>query len=170
MEHTLDDTLQRLRRVHGGEPWHSWSTLVILENVIAQEAAAHPVPGAHSIWEIVRHMIAWTNEVHRRATGGKPGDPLEGDWPAVGETSEGAWRRTVEDLTAANEALIETARGLTADEARRAVGEGRDAPLGTGFSVQETLEGLVAHHAYHAGQIALLRRALETQRAATFPG
>ena len=41
-----------------------------------------PIPGAHTIWEIVLHLTAWTREVDRRVLGGEPRFPEEGDWPA----------------------------------------------------------------------------------------
>lgn len=160
----IDGTLTRLRAVHGGDPWHGPSTRALLEGVTAGDAAAHPVAGAHSIWELVRHMTAWCQEAARRAAGGFRMEPEIGDWPAVTDTSDAAWQAAIRDLDAANEALVEAAARLSPEALARLVGEQRVPALGTGVTVSETLEGVVAHHAYHAGQIALLKRALAAAR------
>lgn len=163
MDTGLAFTLARLRGVHDGDPWHGPATLALLKDVSAADAAARPVEGAHSIWELVRHMTAWAQEARRRVLGGEPDDPEMGDWPPVTDTSGAAWRRAMAELTAANEQLAQAAAALSAEDLQRAVGTQRLPALGTGVTVHATIEGVVAHHAYHAGQIALLKRALATR-------
>ena len=41
----------QLRRAFNGKAWHGDSLLKILKDVTAAKAAAHPIDGAHSIWE-----------------------------------------------------------------------------------------------------------------------
>jgi len=43
----------QLKRAFEGKSWHGPSLLEILKDVTAGQAAARPIPGAHSIWEIV---------------------------------------------------------------------------------------------------------------------
>jgi hypothetical protein len=52
-----------LRSVCRGPAWHGPSISENLEGIAAIQAASHPIPGAHSIWEIVHHVIAWEREV-----------------------------------------------------------------------------------------------------------
>lgn len=47
---------EQLKRALEGEAWHGPSVLESLAGVSADEAAAHPISGAHSIWEIVLHV------------------------------------------------------------------------------------------------------------------
>jgi hypothetical protein len=61
-----------LRRAWEGPVWHGPALGELLEEVTAAEAAAHPIPGAHSIWEIVLHATGWAREVDRRLRGGEP--------------------------------------------------------------------------------------------------
>jgi uncharacterized damage-inducible protein DinB len=153
-------TAERLVRIHEGDPWHGSSTLVLLAGVSATDAATRPVAGAHTIWEVVLHMTTWTREVHARLRGEPPGEPRDGDWPPMGEPTAARWEAAVRALTEANAALAAAVREMSDADARREPTVDRDRGLGTGFSILETVEGLVAHHAYHAGQIALLRRAV----------
>ena len=145
--------------VHGGEPWHSYSTRRILEGVDAAQAATRPGGGAHSIWEIVLHMTAWTHEVAARLRGGEPGEPAEGDFPAVSDTTEAEWLAALAALDAAQQELTEAVEAVPDGRWHERVGT-RNAALGTGKTHLETLEGLAVHHGYHAGQIALLKRIL----------
>jgi uncharacterized damage-inducible protein DinB len=145
------------------DPWHGPSTLSLLEDLTAREAAKHAVPGAHSVWEIVLHMISWHNEVRRRLSGNPPAMPEEGDWPRIGKVSEAAWRRDLERLGASLTELLNTLDGLREEDLDR-IGGGlsdRDPALGTGVTLRAMANGLVQHNAYHSGQIALLRKCFE---------
>ena len=153
---------EQLRKGYSDDPWHGPATTVALQDVTAAEAAAHPVPGAHSIWELVLHMTAWQNEVRRRLAGKEPTLPAEGDWPAVPETSEAAWQRDRERLGSSLEMLLELLGGLSEADLERTGGaiSDRDPALGTGVTHRAMVSGLLQHHAYHTGQISLLRKAL----------
>ena len=78
---------------HDGPAWHGAALAENLHGLTAQEAAARPIAGGHTIWEIVLHTAAWAREVHRRLQSGHPDLPLEGDWPAGPDTSARAWSR-----------------------------------------------------------------------------
>ena len=151
---------EQILLAHRGPAWHGASLAENLAGLTARDAAAHPVAGAHSIWEIVLHLTAWTAEVRRRLAGGTADLPQEGDWPAVGDTSEPAWAGALEDLGAAHEALADTVRRFPPGRWTERVGTERDAPLGTGVSFAAMTDGLLQHDGYHGGQIGLLRRAL----------
>ena len=56
----------QISRAFRGESWHGPSVREVLAGVSAEDAAAHPIPGAHSIWEIVLHLIGGYNLVLRR--------------------------------------------------------------------------------------------------------
>ncbi len=150
----------QVRLAHSGPAWHGSALAENLEGLTAVQAATRPIPGAHSIWEIVLHMTAWTSEVRRRLGGAVPAAPAEGDWPDVGPVSEKAWREAVAALRAAHEALAQAVLDFPANRWQDRVGGERDAPLGTGVSFAAMVSGLLQHDGYHGGQVGLLRRAL----------
>lgn len=164
-----DRLIAELRRAHDGEPWHGPSRAALLADVEVPDALWQPGGGAHSIWETVLHMRSWTREVARRAFGGEPATPEDGDWPAVGERSESAWRETLASLDAAHEDLLAVIRSLPAERFAEKVGATRDAPLGTGVSHRGMLLSLAQHDIYHSGQIALLKRLARAARGAPMP-
>ena len=152
-----------LRRVLAGDPWHGSNIATLLDGLSAADASRHVATGGHSIWELVVHMTAWTREVHARLERAEAGEPAGGDWPEIGAATETAWadatRALFETHAALANALAET------DDARLDVPviDHRDRAAGTGLSTLVTLHGLVHHTVYHAGQIALLRRALRDE-------
>ena len=69
MTNEADRLIDQFKRAHDGDPWHGSPVKAILKGVTAEQAATPPPNGAHSIWELVLHMTAWTNEVRRRLAG-----------------------------------------------------------------------------------------------------
>ena len=147
----------QFRRAFDGEAWHGPSVLTLLEGVTATQAAARPIPSAHSIWQLVNHIAAWERACSRRLSGDPAQLTDEEDWPVVADTSEAAWQKTKQALVATHEQLLQKIAEL--DDSRL------DQPIisdssTTYSSVYVTLHGGVQHDLYHAGQIALLKKAL----------
>ena len=134
--------------------WHGPALADLVGDVSAQDAAAKPVAGAHSIWELVLHMTSWTEIVRQRLASLSMIDATpEEDWPPVKDASADAWRAAVERLKAAHRELAED---VTALDDSRLIGRvpGRE------HSVLAMVHGIIEHDAYHGGQIALLKKAL----------
>jgi uncharacterized damage-inducible protein DinB len=160
-----ENLAESLRQSLSGDPWHGPSIAALLADVTPEAAAARPIARAHSILELVLHMAAWTQEVGARLRGEPPGAPALGDWsPAVGDART-AWAAARRTLDEAHADLLQLVQQLPEERLSEPVGGPRDASLGTGVSVAVMLTGLVEHHAYHGGQIAVLKRALAARRA-----
>lgn len=56
MQAELSRLAEQLARALEGEAWHGLSVLEVLAGITAEQAAAHPIAGAHSIWELVLHL------------------------------------------------------------------------------------------------------------------
>jgi uncharacterized damage-inducible protein DinB len=156
--HEPDRLADQLERSWNGDAWHGPALAELTQGLSAAQAQRHHLSEAHSIWELVLHCTAWVREVTRRLGGTDPALPIEGDWPAVGDGTEAAWDSARCELEGSTLALARAVRGLDPAFLDRTVGEGRDAPLGTGTTYYVMLHGVVQHNLYHAGQIALLRK------------
>ena len=153
----INGIVDQLHRSLEGDSWQGPSIRELVEGVTAAEAAAHPVPGAHSIWELVHHVTAWVRAVHARVLGNVC--ELEGadDWPPVRDAGEDAWRASFEDLRRAQKELLATLATLTDADL--------DGPVpNRAYDRAHLLHGLTQHHAYHTGQMAVLKRALQHGR------
>lgn len=143
----------QLRRAFEGEAWHGPSVMELLKDVSAQQAAAHPVAGAHSIWELALHIATWERYARRRIVEATALDPTdEENFPAVVDTSDEAWRATLEANKRNHAELLETVAAL--DEERLS-----EIVSGKPYSIYFMLHGVIQHDLYHAGQIALLKKA-----------
>ncbi len=142
----------QLRRAVEGGAWHGPALLEILAGVDAQLAAAHPLAGAHSIWEILNHISAWTGVVQSRLGGAAVELSPAEDWPAISDSSEAAWQRAVSSFRSAQQEFLAKLKVFSNDQL------GMPVP-GQDYSNSFMLYGLVQHHLYHAGQIALLKKA-----------
>ncbi|HEU0013637.1 MAG TPA: DinB family protein [Longimicrobium sp.] len=147
--------LDELRRAWDGDPWHGDSVRAILGRVAAERASARAIPGAHTPLEIVLHMTSWTREATRRLRTGTCADPADGDWPPAGDAE---WGAAVDALSAAHAELLREVEAFPPGRLHDVVGDARDRPLGSGVSYCVLLHGIAQHHAYHAGQIALLAK------------
>lgn len=146
-----------LRRTLTGPMWHGDAVSQLLTGVSAADAARHPVPGAHSIWELVLHMAAWANIAQKRLSPKKQPEPTAAeDWPALtsGQSIE-AWSDALMRLSEAYESLAQKTEELDRDALNAGV-PGHD------YTVLVMLMGVVEHGAYHGGQIGILKRALRT--------
>ena len=137
--------------------WHGPALADLVGDVTAEQAAARPVAGAHSIWELVLHVTSWTEIVRERLVGSAKSEPTpEEDWPPVRDQSAEAWRGAVERLKDAH-------RELAADVAQLDDSMLIGRVPGKEHSVLAMIHGVVEHDAYHGGQIAILKRALEAR-------
>jgi len=144
----------QLRRSYEGPAWHGPSLRELLDGVIAEDAAAKPIAGAHSIWELVLHVTSWEQEA-RAAVAGKSYETLAGekDWPPVPAVTPGAWDETLKNLEYATRGLVDAIRAMTVEDLTKSAG-------GAEYDFYFLLHGVVQHNLYHAGQIAILKRVL----------
>ena len=156
----IDRITDELTRDQQGEPWHGPSARQVLGGVTAAAAAARPIAGGHSIWELVLHIIAWRSEVARRVEGGEPAEPAEGDWPQVAETTDAAWARALTRLEDSHRRLTAALGKLPEARLDDLVGRQQNRSVGSGVTYYVTLHGVAQHDAYHLGQVSVLKRAL----------
>lgn len=139
----------QLRRMYQGDAWHGPPLKELLDGINEQRAAARPIPGAHSIWELVLHTTSWIRIARERLHATQTRDyTAEENWPLV----TGSWPEALEKLDREYDALQSAILSFPADRL------GDPAPANEPQSFYVLLHGVVQHIAYHAGQIALLRK------------
>jgi uncharacterized damage-inducible protein DinB len=145
----------QIRRAFDGDAWHGDSLLELLNGVNASTAAAHPIENAHSIWELVLHIAAWDDVVLRRAGGAVLDLADEQNFPSVTDASEAAWRKTIEHAKHTHNQLVKAVAAFPDSRLQDKV-PGETENHHTFFYM---FSGIVQHDLYHAGQIALLKKA-----------
>lgn len=150
--------LNEMQKAFNGDAWHGNHSMQILNNVLAENAFEHFIPGAHSIAEIALHLTSWTEEVTSRLMGAPSGEPIKGDWPIPETKSAQAWERIIFDFKVANEELIRQCTEFSDSQWDLETLNEITPISGSAITNAELLNGLIQHHAYHAGQIALLSK------------
>jgi uncharacterized damage-inducible protein DinB len=154
----MEDIADQISRAFWGESWHGPSVREVLDGVSAEDAAAHPIPGAHSIWEIVVHMIGGYKLVLRRVRGERAQLSPEEEWPAATRPTAEAWRDNQRILDELNQQLQSAVRAFPAERLSQ--------ELGSEYSAFIQFSGTPQHDLYHAGQIVVLKKALSASRGA----
>lgn len=154
MSAELERLESQIKRSFEGPAWHGPSVLETLDGITPETAHAHPVAGAHSVWELVLHL-AGTYELVLRRLGGEDAQlaPHQ-DWPPVPTPTASSWLGAVGALRELNERVRSAVLRFDADRL--------DHPLSPGapYTAYTQFIGITQHDLYHAGQIAILRRAL----------
>jgi uncharacterized damage-inducible protein DinB len=156
----IESIVDQMDRAFAGDAWHGPPLKSLLDGLLAEDALKHPIDGAHSIWELVLHLTAWNGIMRHELLGERAEITTETDWPAIWDTSEVAWKRTLDSLTESHKRLRDAAATLRDDQLAEIPVER------TANTRYVMLHGVVQHNLYHAGQIALLRRAIAGARKA----
>jgi uncharacterized damage-inducible protein DinB len=142
----------QLRRAFEGDAWHGPALLELLDDVDAATAAAKPLADAHSIWELVLHIAAWDAAACRRLGGEKIQPAGVANFPVVPKPTDAAWRKSVSQVKRTHDVLIKTVAVLPNARLRERV-------PGKKYDFCHMLHGVAQHELYHAGQIAILKKA-----------
>ena len=148
----------QISRAFWGESWHGPSVREVLAGVSAEDAAAHPIAGAHSIWEIVLHLTGGYRLVLRRVRGEPAQLSADEEWPSVPAISSPAWRKSQDALEQLNQQLQSAVRAFPEERLSQ--------ELGSQYSAYTQFCGAPQHDLYHAGQIVILKKALSAARGA----
>lgn len=144
---------KHIERTITGPQWHGPVLDLVLTGVTAERAAARPIAGSHSIWEIVLHIAAWAEIARARLDGRATADPPpDVDWPPVRDTSAQEWETALHRMR-------ESHRDLAARVRQMSESALNDKVPGLDYAAWYLLHGVVEHSAYHGGQIMLLNRA-----------
>jgi len=145
--------VDQLQRAYAGEAWHGPSIKEVLDGITAGQALATPIAGAHSIWEVTMHIGVWMSAARRRLNGDAAKLTPQEDWPPMNGRSPDVWRQTLDALEQEHNQLRAAIASLP-ESSLPNLAPGKD------HSVEFMLHGVIQHNLYHAGQMALLKKAL----------
>ena len=140
--------LDQLNRAFGGEAWHGPALRNLLDGVTDRQAQAHPIESGHSILELVLHVAEWNDVVAKRIGGIEVKSETVDDWTDVSKFS---WKSAIERLEQAQSRLADAVARLSTEQLEEPI-------AGAKRSRFSEVAGALQHMAYHAGQIALLKK------------
>jgi uncharacterized damage-inducible protein DinB len=144
----IERLLEQINAVYGGPAWHGPALRDLLDGVTEEQARAHPITGAHSIIELLSHIRVWMEVASRRVSGEEIASRSVNSWPELASFADEV-------------AALERAQGRFADAVARLGTDDLDKKVpGKKHPIYAEVHGVLQHNTYHAGQIALLRKAL----------
>jgi uncharacterized damage-inducible protein DinB len=140
---------KQLSRLYKGPSWLGPSLKELLSDIDEVRARRRILPAAHTIWELVLHIAAWLSIARERLSAPETRDATaEEDWPPMA----GSWPDATSLLQSEVNALEQALRAFPDDRLQQR------APATEPQLFYEMLHGVIQHSAYHAGQIALLKK------------
>jgi uncharacterized damage-inducible protein DinB len=135
------------------DAWYGPSLAELLLQTSPELATVSPLPGAHSISQLLQHLLLWNERV--RST--SDANPLP-RWQAEKEWAEPPipWNELLARWNQSRDLLEERLRSFPLEDLSRQV-------PGRGYPYETMLEGIVQHTIWHAGQIAMLSSLLRSQ-------
>ena len=133
--------------------WYGPSLAELLAQIPAELATTSPLPGAHSIAELLQHLLLWDERI-RNTSDSSPLPPWvpEKDWAE----RPIPWNELVSRWNRSRELLEEKIRNFPVANLAKQV-PGRSYPYETMF------HGIVEHTIYHSGQIAMVLSMLRSR-------
>ncbi len=148
----LNQYVLQFEAIYNGQPWYGNSICEILTSVTPAKAYWQPTKEAHTIAQIVSHMIYWRQALIKRLEGDreyKPSMKSEDNWKSNAQLKKAGWKSLLKTLDASQAQLL----SLLAKE--------KDALLKKKYSDKATfhdlINGILQHDLYHTGQIAYLK-------------
>jgi uncharacterized damage-inducible protein DinB len=133
--------------------WYGPSLAELLAQVSPELATTRPVPGSHSISELLQHLLLWNERISNTSDSNSlpPWEP-EKDWaePPI------PWSELLSRWSQSRELLEERIRNFPIEDLAKQV-PGRNYPYETLF------HGIVEHTIYHSGQIAMVLSMLQSR-------
>jgi uncharacterized damage-inducible protein DinB len=133
--------------------WYRPSLAELLVQISPELATTSPVPGSHSISELLQHLLLWNERIRNTSDGNSlPRWQPEKDWaePPI------PWNELVSRWSQSRELLEEKIRNFPIEDLAKQV-SGRNHPYET------MLHGVVEHTIYHSGQIAMVLSMLRSR-------
>src|ERR1700747_983010 len=126
--------------------WYGPTLAGLLAKTSPEEATKSPVPGAHSISDLLPHVLLWNDRVRNTSDS----TPMP-KWDADKEWAEPPipWNELVARWNKSRDLLGERIRTFPAEDLGKQV-PGPNHPYST------LLPGIVEHTIYHSGQIAMV--------------
>lgn len=141
------------------QAWHGPSLVEVLRGVTPRMADRRIASSTHTIAELVFHITTWRIFAVRKLQGDAKFDikSNEKNWKTFSVVDDFEWETLQMELSLSQEELIGELEKKTSDKFLEDIVPGRD------YTYYTLLHGLVNHDLYHAGQIALIKKGLNSK-------
>ena len=155
MNKQIQTIISNLQTVISGEPWYGRPVYEILEEMDPKKVYIRPNNSAHSLIELLWHMVTWADFTLKRIEKDKINDLAaaeELDWRTI-DPKVHTWKKGVAAFKAIHKKMIELLKKKDDTFLKEKIDYRK-------YDFQFLLNGLIQHNIYHLGQIAYLKKLL----------
>jgi uncharacterized damage-inducible protein DinB len=152
----INHHIDLLNRVYHGENWVDESFEGKLHAISEKVAFTQPMPGVHSVAEIVWHCIYWRKVNVQRLLGNNAyrDETMEAfNFLPIETLKQKGWKVLLQELKDSQREIFDVLKGKTDDFLKNT--------YRPGYSFDFLIEGTVQHDYYHLGQIGLVVKMLK---------
>lgn len=150
----IDRITQLLEKTFDQQPWYGSSIMEILKTVNPQTVNQR-LADTHSVAELVEHMISWRTFATRRLLG----DAAFQVSDAINFPISQNWEDTIKRLQQSQEDLVNAVKQFPEERLSELVPSNQFR-----YTFYTLLHGIIQHDVYHLGQIALLKKVIESNQ------
>jgi len=155
MHSGIESIISRIENVNSGQPWFGRSVFEILEEVDPKKVHMHPGDSAHSLIDLLYHMITWADFTLKRIEKDKIKDLAaaeELDWRTI-DPKEHSWKKGLAEFKAIHKKIITLLKKKDDDFLLEIVDYRK-------YNFRFLINGMIEHNIYHLGQVAYLNKML----------
>jgi uncharacterized damage-inducible protein DinB len=145
--------ITQLNQLYEKGAWFGDTYLEKLADVSDKEAFTQPMPGVHSIAELVAHVIYWRSPTIKRLSGEKEYqasvDHPE-NWQSAEHLKAKGWKKLLKEFDESQNKLTALLKAAKPEFFRE--------EYSAGNSWEYVTEGIIQHDIYHLGQLGLVKR------------
>jgi uncharacterized damage-inducible protein DinB len=148
----LNFYIAQFAAMYDGQPWYGDSICQVLKSISPAKSYRQPTQGAHSIAQLVSHMVYWRLALIKRLEGDtdyKPSMKSEDNWKSYVQLKKMGWKNLKKSLEESQTKLLSL------------LSKQKDNLLKKKYSEKATffdlINGILQHDLYHTGQIAYLK-------------
>jgi len=154
-ENEIKRIVQQFTASMEGNAWHGPAVFELLNDINDEEASQRALREAHNIYEITAHIITWQKAGIRKIKGDTRKVTEQEDWPVANDATTEQWAEIKNTLlTVYNE--LKNGLEIFPDERLSEIVPDSEQTFYVFF------HGIIQHNIYHAGQIAMLKKAIRT--------
>lgn len=150
----INKLIKHLQEIFDGDPWYGDNIMKKLSAIDATAANWHPGNGAHSIAQLVKHMINWKRLVNEKLRDNSLHDiemNSQEDWNTdLSIVSEEEWQQLINEFIATQQELIVLLTARTDERMLQAVSN-------RNYNMAFLTHGIYEHDIYHLGQIGYVQ-------------
>jgi len=145
--------------LYNGRPWYGTPLLELVKPVTPAKAFWQPKKNAHSIAQLISHIIYWRQPLIKRLSGDldyTPSVQSEDNWKINEQLRKKGWKSLLQSLEESQHLLVTLLTNHKDSLLKKKYSDN--------LTYQELINGILQHDLYHTGQVAYLKNIYQRKK------